>query len=401
MHLQATEPNWIDALLLMPDYAVVKGFDAGILKDAKLKWTAGGRDPARLYTVMRHHDLQTTPHTDWDGAVAHWRTMFPRFVDATYRSEFAPFVDFVQGANEYTATSTWQNPMDKAWALQNDRAMAWVWNNDYRGKGGIPAHCKVTLLSGPVSNDVPLEIVQLAVEQDCPIAYHAYTRYFQGARFGQDWEHDSGRWHFHETAYGLKPEWFFGECGPYMNAENGWRHPDVLNADRDALVAAMRAWWLDCAQTPAYKQGRLIGPGAWFTSGHVGWQFYQLETDDLKALARAAAEVWHPGQGDDEMADLEKIRGWAQEIGVLAAKIEAEAAPPPWWDKPTPYVFKALPVNPLKLYKNDKVTVGVSLNYQGWTITVSAVDPAGWLKVVDPAGDAGDLWVRAGDVTPA
>jgi hypothetical protein len=45
--------------------------------------------------------------------------------------------------------------------------------------------------------------------------------------------------------------------------------------------------------------------------------------------------------------------------------------------------------------------VGASLNYTGWEITVAAVDPAGWLKVVDPPGDTSDLWLRAADVQPA
>ena len=76
-------------------------------------------------------------------------------------------------------------------------------------------------------------------------------------------------------------------------------------------------------------------------------------------------------------------------------------APPPWWDKPAPYDFIAKPVNPLKLYKPDRVTVTHNLNYTGWAITVAQVDKAGWLKVVDVVGDENDRWLKAADVTPA
>ena len=305
MHFQSSTPGWPEALLKMPDYSVVKSVDnPSLLREAKQRWAAAGRDPAKLWTIYRHFNVHTAPRSTWENALAHWRFMFARWVDATYLREYAPFVDFVSESNEYTSDSTWADPTEKFFALQNLRAAAHVWRNDYQGKtvhsadGGvslIPESCKLALLAGTVSNDIPREVFEIALTFDYPIDYHAYTFYPGGVRAADDWANHSGRWDRHEREYGLKPRWLFGESGPYVDRGGGWRV--CLGGDEAKLVAAMQAWWRDCAMTSAYREGRLIGAGCWFTSGGaaLGWPDYELETPQLIKLADALRPLWRPG----------------------------------------------------------------------------------------------------------
>lgn len=130
-----------------------------------------------------------------------------------------------------------------------------------------------------------------------------------------------------------------------------------------------------------------------------------FQSDEMLADMAAEKDKPNPTEGEDDMATKVEIiaRLDAASGEIAAARALANSLPdaPPWWQKATPYTFRAAPVNPLRLYRPDRVTVGASLNYTGWEITVAQVDAAGWLKVVDPAGDANDLWLRAGDVQPA
>ncbi|MCC6192074.1 MAG: hypothetical protein IT318_23845 [Anaerolineales bacterium] len=392
MHLQNPVPGWTAALLALPDGACVKAFHGSTLREAKQSWAAAGRDPAKLITVFRFNDHEAAPAGTWEQAVAHQRGQFARWVDGTYLDQFAPFVDLVQGANEHTANSTWADPADKARALQSERAAAYVWSTDYRGRLGIPAGCRLTLLSGPVSNDVPREICELSIQEDCPIDYHAYTRWYHGARSPVDWTDDSGRWHRHELAYGLRPAWFFGECGPYINASDGWRHPDVLGGDVNKLVGAMRAWYADVAHTPAYREGRIVGQGAWFTSGNAGWPWYELEADQLVRLAELAAAVWHPG----EDADMDRVR-IEQHARAIVAEVTGQ-----WWQAwpEGEYGQERRLANPrkvLNIYRPDG-TLLRTMNVQ-WEMDVTG-RWANLLRVVDQAGTANDWFVRAEDVTP-
>ena len=312
MHLQIPPQGWHTALLAMPDGALVKSVsNPSTLREAKQTWTAAGRDPARLHTLYRHFDVASAPAGTWADTVDHWRVMFARWVDATFLSSYAPFVDYVSEANEYTASTTWTDPVAKATALQSAQAAAYVWNKYYRGRMSIPADCRLALLSGPVSNDVPIEIFQLAIETDSVIDYHAYSRYTNGMRFAGDFAEDSGRWNTHELAYGLKPRWLFGECGPYNSAGNGWRAPSVLAADVVALAGAFAAWIADLKQTAAYREGRIIGTGAWFTSDSEDstWRYFQLDAPELLAIAKVWATNWKEQipMTDDQTATIANV----------------------------------------------------------------------------------------------
>ena len=290
----------------MPDYSIIKSVDnPSLLREAKQKWSAAGRDPKKLFTVYRHHNVYTAPHgLTFAQAVTHWEMMYARWVDGTYLREYAPYVDYVSEANEYTSDSTWASPSDKAWAIQNVRAAATAWRDKYQGKtvhsadggmGTIPANCKLALLAGTVANTIPREVFEIALEFDYPIDYHAYTYYPNGVRANDDWPNHSGRWNRHEQEYGLKPKWLWGESGPYANTNGGWKF--CLVGDEDKLVAAHIAWWNNCIQTDAYQRGDLIGAGCWFDIGGIdfGWPDYDLQTPQLIKLADALTPIWHPG----------------------------------------------------------------------------------------------------------
>lgn len=321
MHLQAGTPGWLTALLQMPDGVLLKAVnDPSILAEAGQTWVQAGRDPSKLFTCFRHSDTDRAPAgSTWEQAKAWWRGQFLRFVDQTYLERYAPFITLVEEANEYTASSTWQNAAETLTALRSMEAAVVVWNGEFRGQGSIRSDCRLVIGNGPVSNDLHVNYYKVAVDLDAVVGYHPYTRYFRGQRFEHDWRDDSGRWHFLEQAYGYCPDYAFTECGPYMNTENGWRHPDVLNANPVALVEAMWAWLREVQSTPAYRQGRVLGPGAWFTSGHIGWQYYQLETSQLSDLAAMLhQEGWKmPTINEQIIAHAEAIIRLAKENSVL------------------------------------------------------------------------------------
>ena len=398
MHFQQSTPGWTQALLAMPDGAVVKAFDGGLLKEAKLVWTAAGRDPQKLITVLRHFDVYTAPAGTFQEALSHWRAMYARWADATFFEQYAPFVDIVSESNEYTAWSTWQSAGETQKALNNVAAAAAVWNLDYRGQHGIGDHCRVALLASPVSNGWPKAVTQIAVDTDNCLDYHAYCYAPNGARAADCWRNHSGLWHFIEQEHGLRPRWLFGESGPYRDAQMGWRHPLCLNGDEARLVSVMEAWWRDVATTAAYREGRIAGPGCWFTSGNVGWEWYQLDAGQLTKLAAACRGLWAPGEGGD--MDAIKVAEWAR---LILAEATGE-----WWQAwpdgvyPSPGRPLAAPNKVMTFYHADgapfvpqPITAPVT-----WTMWV--VEKRGnLLNVLDKAGTANDWFVKAQDVTPA
>ena len=352
MHFQTGTSGWKTAIQALPDNALVKSVsDPGLLKEAVQVWTAAGRDRRQLTTCYRHYDLLMPPREwDWEETKFWQEMMIRRYVDGTYLREYAGSVDLVQGTNETTSNSTWDDPADAAYHIRAEAAMVSVWNEQFRGRtvqsvdggeGFIPAHCKMTLLSGPVGNDIPMEIFRLALAEDSPIDYHAYEHVVNGVRGPGDWEFHSGRWAMLEEKYGYKPEWVFGECGPYADTDRGWRHPDVLGGDIHKLIQAMRAWYTDVVATPAFKEGRILGQGAWFTSGvDPRWQHYQYDTHDLAALADGILDIWKanlmpvitgntPDELNQTIAKLPDMEVARRGIVYWAELREAPLPPPP------------------------------------------------------------------------
>jgi hypothetical protein len=395
VHFQATVSGWKEALLAMPDGAVVKAFDAGMLKEAKLTWAAAGRDVRQLYTVLRHFDVHAAGGVDWEGYKAHWRRMFARCVDGTFLSqEFYRYIDIYTADNEFTSVTTWQNEHESHKAYSNMAAAADVWNSDYRARPEF-RHMRLALMSGPVANPWPRRVTKLAVDTDSYLDYHPYELCVDGTRVHDSWRWHSGLWHFLEQEHGLKPLWLFGEAGPYRDAVQGWRHPLCLGHDESKLVAVMEAWWRDCAQTPAYREGRIAGPGAWFTSGNVGWEFYQLDGGQLLRLARACAAIWKPGQEIPTVNDTEKAAVAVHAVEILKI-VKPEALQ--WWARLTPpYKVRAV-TNPLTLYLEAGMfarTINAT-----WDIDVFERHEQRLRVTGGSDPNAEGLWVKVADVAP-
>ena len=303
MHFQDSVPNWPDALVRMPDRHLFKAVaNPGLITEAVRKWTEAGRDPRLLLTDYRHYDLYL-PHGDWESVKAQWRAMFFRFVNRTYLEQHAANVKMVEENNEYFTTDSIQNPGELAAYLLSVRAAVAVWNGEFRGRvvhspdggvGTIPPDCRLVIANSFVANDIPREYFQLALSDDCVLAYHAYSKYENGERWPDDWPNHSGRWERMEQQFGLKPIWAFTETGPYFDSGAGWRDPKCLGNDENKLVVAMRQFYTDLAATAAYREGRLLG-AAWFTCVASGWRGYYLETPQLTLIADEARAMWRPG----------------------------------------------------------------------------------------------------------
>lgn len=329
MYLLTPIDGWPQVLEHAPDGFLVKAHDARLLREAKLAWIALGRDPAQLVTVYRHYDVFTAPEGDWPSAVMHWQRMFARWVDATYLKEYALYVDVVSESNEYTAESTFKSPVETAKAMQNMRAAAYVWNTFYRGRavhlangasGFIPARTRLALLAGPVANRFPVEVMRLAIDEDCVLDYHAYSLWIDGQRYERDFAEHSGLWNTLEDEYNLYGvTWLFGECGPYRTTEFGWRHVSVCDGRVELLLRAMGQWASDVVRTRAFREGRVLGTGAWFASGNEPqWEYYQLRTPELIAVADTINTLWgEPMDTSGVVAHLREMADALERTGVV------------------------------------------------------------------------------------
>lgn len=306
MHFQTSIDNWPNSLKKMPNGALIKSVnDPSLLREARQHWASAGRDLSKLWTDYRHHDLDYYFSTDFDQMVAKWRINFRRFIDATYIKEYAPHVLLVEELNEYTDTRMVTDKSLLAPRLTSAQAAVSVWNKEYRGRtltiegntGTIPSNCRLVICNSPVGNDVPREFYQLSVNEDAPLGVHPYTHWINKARDPQDFRYHSGRWHYNEQQYGIKPNYVFTESSPYGGVLEGWRHQSVCGGDRNLLIEAMRLWFLDLQSTPAYSEGRILGPGAWFTSSRNDdqWGYYRLWESELTPIADLAMSLWKPG----------------------------------------------------------------------------------------------------------
>lgn len=406
MHIQSGVPGWPDALRAMPDGYLVKAFDPSVLREARQVWAAAGRNPAKLYTDYRHYDFiyPFDRHYSWEELKHIWRTNFRRFIDRTYLEQYTAYVDMVEELNEYYDTRMAHDPAILAPFLNNARAAVAIWNEEYRGKtvtsadggrGEIPASCKLVIGNSPVGNDIAREFYQLAISSDNILGIHPYSKWHNSVRDPQDFRYHSGRPFFHESEYGLKPVYANTECGPYFDAAQGWRAGVCMGGNQDLLVSGMRAWIRDVATTAAYRDGRILGPGAFFTSGGGDqWRLYELETPQLLALAGMLRDEWHPGTGDDmpPLDDVSRAR-----IKVLAQEIIHIAEGKWWLTLPLPFTIPAVNRDVTMYHADGSPFVPAKVLRVTWAMTVTAV--AGDLLLVhNPDGTAGDLWVRGADL---
>lgn len=289
MHLQTEVNNWTDALLRLPDGTLVKAVDRGdLLRTAK-------QIKPGCVTLLRHwYDHgQHYDNAPYSVKLDRARTFFNSFLDGTFYQQYAGIVDIIAGWNEVWAES--QTAQEKADRVEQEKAMIQVFKAEHAPR--LPSHVRYAMASSAVGNSQPRDMYQLAVQEDCYIQDHPYSHWVQGVRSAGDWPNLSGLWNRKEIEYGIKPRYVFDEGGPFESAVDGWRSNKCLGGSVSAYVGAVRTWIQDVKQTAAYREGRIIGPVALFTTGRQSstWSSYWTEQPELNALADMFRAEWKPG----------------------------------------------------------------------------------------------------------
>lgn len=125
-----------------------------------------------------------------------------------------------------------------------------------------------------------------------------------------EWKYFSGRWDMlmdREWAkHGYKVRWCFGEGGPIrddnpwrgsMMPHDGWRHPGTCNGDLDCYWNGIEQWIRRAVQTPAYKEGRIIGGLTLFTTGAPrgkdapDWDDFETGIGEWRVLAQRLVDL--------------------------------------------------------------------------------------------------------------
>ena len=278
LHLQRTVPDWTRCLSLLPAGSLVKAVDNGqLFREAK------GINPGVVTCLRHHYDSGQIFGGSWDQNLTRAREFFASFVDGTFRTDIAPWCNYIEGFNEYLANS--QNAQEIADRVLWARAAAQVWKYEYRPHAEY-SHIRLVIANAAIGNDIPRAFFEIARDYDCVLGYHPYTHWTNKQRDPGDWQYLSGRWVSMEQAAGIKVDWLFTEAGPYEAAENGWRSNTCLGFDRALYVDSVRQWIRDVQQTAAYKEGRTKG-FALFTTGRAGatWTSFWTEQPELDQLA--------------------------------------------------------------------------------------------------------------------
>ena len=295
MHLQDTVPNWTDCVPRLPDKVLVKA-----VKRPDMLRTAKQIRPGCI-TLLRHHydDHQTYDFAPYATKLDRAKNYFDAFLDGTFYDQYKALVDIIGLWNEVWAES--QTAQEKADRVEQERAFIEVFNRDHKGR--LPAHVRLQLSSAAVGNSQPIEMYRLSRDTGHYLGYHPYTWWgdIDGdgdyERAANDWVDLSGLCFEDERRYGVKAFYCLDEGGPFESAVTGWRSSKCLGNDIGRYVTAIRELILDIQETPAYQEGRVVGPVALFTTGRTQpiWESFWTEQPELNALADMIRSEWRPG----------------------------------------------------------------------------------------------------------
>lgn len=291
-HIQGAADGWPDAARRLPKGTPIKFVD-GVQRAVEAK--AVNPD---LYTVVRHH-VTSQPLPGGDKVPAA-RAFFQSFVDESFM-KIAWAVDAVQEWNEYLADS--QTPAERAQWTDWVRAVVKVWREEYR-TNPLLAHIDLILCEAAVGNNIPMGIAKIAHENPfCVLGYHPYIPVHDKYIHPEHWEHYSGRWAVMDETYrqaGWKVRWFFGEfgavgvngefdvAGPWPNslaASDGWRHGRVYDGQVLPFLDMMTEWAMMVEETPAWKEGRVIGAVLFTTGGGSQWKHFEVKQPEMSVIA--------------------------------------------------------------------------------------------------------------------
>lgn len=295
LHAQETVAGWEECIPRCPDKVLIKA-----VKRPDMLRTAKQIRPGCI-TLLRHHydDHQTYDFAPYATKLNRAANFFNSFLDGTFYDQYKNFVDIIGLWNEVWAES--QTAAERADRVEQERAFIEVFNRDHKSR--LPAHVRLHLSSAAVGNSQPIEMYRLSRDTGHYLGYHPYTWWgdIDGdgdyERAANDWVDLSGLCFEDERRYGVKAFYCLDEGGPFESAITGWKSPKCLGGDIARYVTAIRELVLDIQGTPAYQEGRVVGPVALFTTGrtHSIWQTFWTEQPELNALADMIKVEWKPG----------------------------------------------------------------------------------------------------------
>lgn len=339
-HFRDVVNDWPSAVVALPEKCSIKAVDRGDILRSSGSYKNG------IFTVLRHWNDNYAWTNDWETAKQLARDWFDSFIDGTFISQYVQHVMAVSERNEYDSHVL--PPQERATRILWMQAAAWVWTNEYRNqlqqfRPGLPP-IYLILADNAVGNDLPVEAAQLAVDNDLILGYHPYIAVYSpslvkmpiyigpdfrnagayrvvnkngfapvvdankvlvvpGERSPDEWRWLSGRWHFMEQEWGLKPKWAFTEAGPVqdmtgayvLNPNGGWRTIwGYSQSAIDSYIDMLEQWLSDVQRTPAYAEGRIYGFNL-FNTGGAGWDGFKTEQPEMGQISVMLQREWKPG----------------------------------------------------------------------------------------------------------
>ena len=288
-HLQGNVDDWTDAVARLPAGAPVKFID-GVQRATEAK--AANHD---IHVNIRHHVHEQNPTGDMHEQA---RRFFASFVDESFR-QCAWAIDSVGELNEYFSDS--QNERQR-W-IDWIQACVDVWRDEYRTQREYE-HIDLTLAATAVGNNIPLAVAKIAHDNPfCILDYHNYIPVYRGRMSPEHWRWYSGRWDSMDKVYryhGYHVRWLFGEFGAVgINGEpdedgvwpnslapmDGWRKRDVYNGNVGAFCDMMTEWCSLLEDTPAWKEGRVIGAVLFTSGGGSLWKHFEVKQPEMNVIA--------------------------------------------------------------------------------------------------------------------
>lgn len=310
-----------------------------------------------IFTVLRHWNDDYVWSGDWQENLTLARAWFNQFIDETFRTNYAAYTMAVSERNEYDSHVLPAHV--RATRIMWMQAVSWVWNREYKNqlqqyRPGLPP---IQLIIGdhPPGNDLPKEAAILALDNDDILGYHPYVAVYSpsqsldgatvasgrvpfhqpsawasdlstrrisptdkilyqvdmggeeksfgpatvGERSPGDWRYVSGRFHYMEQAWGLKPKWALTEAGPIrdqtgtlaLDPLGGWR----VMGDRENYRRIMTSWLDDVQTIPSYREGRIVGYHLFTVPGDGAWEHFRHDRDDYEAMVDVIVTKWKPG----------------------------------------------------------------------------------------------------------
>lgn len=378
-HLQNNPQDWPRAVAQLPPGSWVKFVD-GIQRAREAKQANSG-----VKTVIRHwYDDRQQPGATLEDNIANARAFFSSFVDGSFVQE-APFIDAVEGWNEYFANG--QDAATKARFISWSQAVNIVWTTEYKTRPEF-RHIRLVCANTAVGNDIPLETARAVYDYGNILGYHPYVPvnrnlYADHPHFilPHEWQYYSGRWTAMDDLYranGIRVQWLFtewGAVGDYggnrLGPNDGWRRDWIYNGNINEYLGMMQYWFDRFTAWNAAHNDRALWPLI-FTSAPPGgengpWWSFDLQQPNMDIVAQFIRDYVPgsptdpptnpppqppPSGGNPGMVNGDFEGGWYHPNGVPELQIPESWTFTHVTDQPNPYDS-----NPWSVYVRPEVRV--------------------------------------------